>query len=159
MTDVLCWQEVNYAVSIGYKVLNIFEVYAYKTKTNMFNRFYSLLALEKLKHSSPSENQSLEDYCAEINKLMNLPDNLALKPEDITPNKCVRNYAKEFLNSCLGKFSQQSNRSKTIVVRSRPELNHVHYTNSILDIFPFEKAVLVVIKDNSRVSKINLRAN
>ena len=153
----LCWNEANFAVSIGYTFLQIYECYQYSTEAKIFQKFYSLLAREKIRYSEPI-GSDIAQYLKNINQRMNFPESLRLTAEDIVPHKTKRQHCKQDLNMVFGKLSQQNMRSKPIVIKSQSELEYVDL-KTIENVFPLEKTCLLVVKNQSKGSKHNRRGN
>ena len=155
----LCWNELNYAVSLGYIITQIFECYQYKSEFPLFENFFYLLSQEKIRYSVPDlKQQSMQDFIDQINNGMNYPDNILLKPEDITPHTIKRNHCKQDLNMIFGKLSQHNMRNMPIVIKSQSELESVDF-QAIEDVFALDKACLLVSKNKSKSTKHNRRAN
>ena len=151
-----CWNELNYAVSIGYKIEHIYEAYLYSKEEPIFQKFIQLLSREKIRFTN--WNGNIQDYLNDVNKKMNFPPSLQLTPSELTPNKIKRSYAKQDLVMIFGKLSQQNMRTKPIVIQSQRELQNVDL-NAIDDVFSLEKACILIARNESKHSRHNRKAN
>ena len=156
-TLVLCWPEINYAVSLGYKVLQFYECYQYSTEAPIFKKFFSLLSREKIRYSKPSKDD-LNTYLTEINCGMDYTGKLALSAKDIQPNTVKKQYYKDFMNAVLGKMGEQTLRTKTVLVRSQNELDLIDLP-SIENIFPLKKSCILFQKNNVKSTRMNIKSN
>ena len=158
ITAELCWPEINYAKELGYEIISIFEAYQYYASADLFSKFVKLLARNKIIHSK-APKEEIDKYCSQINQSMKFSGNLIVNPEDIKPNIVTRKYFKDALVSFLGKFGQQNRRTRSIIIQSQGHLSKTFYTSKIEQMFPFEKAVLVVIRESKKISRFNHNAN
>ena len=101
--ETYCIEEIEYAHSIGY-TFDILEIYNYSHLKPIFRDFVQILALEKIK-SSEMPKIDVNAFCANINSGL-VGERFCLKPEEIHPNLCRRNFYKLLLNSLLGKLAQ-----------------------------------------------------
>ena len=109
LIDVYCINEIVYAVEeVGYTILEIYEVYAYKESAQLFQNFMKFLGAKKIRHSGFDRNINTMDekeaYCEKINAAMQFEDNIKLKPDNIDNNEYQRTATKAGLNSVLGKY-------------------------------------------------------
>ena len=152
-----CWNELDFAVSIGYKIDRVFECYVYANEAPIFSKFFSLLSREKIMYSEP-EGNDLQKYVNDINAKMNYSPEMCLTTQDIKPNQLMRQYCKQDLVMLFGKLSQQNMRTKPIVIKSQQELENVTL-NTVEDVFGMEKACVLIAKNSSLHSRHNRKAN
>ena len=154
----LCWNEINYAVSLGYQIIHVYECYQYSSESKIFERFFHLLSRRKMMYSEKPPKIKAKTYVKEINELMNFPVELHLSEEDIIPSEFHREHAKQDLNMIFGKLSQQRMRTKPIIIKSQSELDKIDL-NKVEDVFATEKACFVIVKNTAIATKHNRRAN
>ena len=123
--------KVKKAVEIGYKVLDVYEIWQYKTlqydknepnKKGLFASYIDAFFMIKLYASGypddclteEDKNKYIEDYF-EVEKVK-------LDKNKIVKNPGLRSVAKLCLNSFWGKFGQRNNLTKTKVIDSRDKL-------------------------------------
>ena len=152
-----CWNELDFAVSIGYKIDRVFECYVYANEAPIFSKFFSLLSREKIMYSEP-EGNDLQKYVNDINAKMNYSPEMCLTTQDIKPNQLMRQYCKQDLVMLFGKLSQQNMRTKPIVIKSQQELENVTLS-AVEDVFGMEKACVLIAKNSSLHSRHNRKAN
>ena len=131
--------EIEFALKLGYKLLNIFEIHAYFSSENFLNPFVKELNRLKTKYSDCFENlttlESKTTYCNELNIEMNLEGNEKFDIYSIQPNTVKRNFYKLASNSFFGKFSQRMDKANVVFVSSQQELEKLYHTQNIEDIF------------------------
>ena len=161
MVLVLCWQEINYAVELGYKIMHVYEAYNYSQEEDLFSEFIQLLAREKIRFSEPNLSLTLQNYVDQINTEMNFSPSLKLTPPEIEPNHTQRQFVKDSLNIVLGKLSEQSNRTKSLLVRSQSQLCQAfnQHKNNVENVFAFETACYLQIRTGKKSSRMNIKAS
>ena len=106
LTSVWTVPDLVHAVSNGDKVVQIFEVLAYRDFSNYLKKFLDILSSFKLRHSSFSSNNhdELKEICEQINQEMNftMPE-LMLTPEILEENSQLKEFFKLWSNALLGK--------------------------------------------------------
>jgi hypothetical protein len=100
--------EVNVAMSKGYRVLDIYEVWHFESSTNIFKDYIRDFMKIKLE-SSPHSYNSNEEYAADVKNRQGFELDL----NKIKPNPVKRNLAKLAQNSLYGKFGQRVNMTQT----------------------------------------------
>ena len=160
ITATLCWNELNFAVSQGYLLVDIFECYQYKKEAPIFKLFFNLLSREKIRHSNPdlTHFQNMDEYVQYINTSMQYPPNMTLKVSDIMPHAIKRQHCKQDLNMVFGKLSQQNMRSKPIIIKTQAELDKIDL-RLVETVFPFEKSCILIVKNTANTTRHNRRAN
>ena len=101
-------KEVEKAVEMGYKILEIYEVMHFEKSNSLFKGYvqdFMKIKLETSPHTYPSN----ETYAAEVKKAYGI--NLDLN--NIAPNPGKRAVSKLCLNSLWGKFGQRQNMGST----------------------------------------------
>jgi len=157
--------EINYALHLDYKILNIFECHYYKTSSYIFKDFVTKLNAQKLKSSNIFKNCLSDDeklqYCNFLNSEMDLtpPFNLTLKNVRNNPSK--RFLSKLMANSFFGKFQQKCNTTKTTFVNSQANLEDIFFSNDeIKNIFCFDdKICQLEINSKEIVKRPNFKTN
>lgn len=125
--------ELQHAVSRGYKILRIFEVWHFPD-TTQYNRAESTGGLfaeyvnmfMKIKQEAsglPANVNTDTEITAYINDFEHREGGVRLEREKIALNPGLRYTAKLFLNSLWGKFGQRSNLPRTAFVDTATELN------------------------------------
>jgi hypothetical protein len=106
---VSTWTVLDILVALGndYKVVEIYEVYAYFTTAALFRDYISLVSSFKLRYEGiPSDirgDRAAElEYCRTINEKMGFKTpGIMLTPEMMCANEGQRNHCKTLLNSLL----------------------------------------------------------
>ena len=104
---VYCINEIVYATQhYDYKIMEIYEIYAFRERAQLFKNFMTFLGAEKIRHSKlPNCLKTYEEkkaYCNNINKTMGFDDLIAITPENMKENTYLKTAAKTGLNSALG---------------------------------------------------------
>ena len=160
ITATICWNELNFAVSQGYILVDIYECYQYEEEAPIFKLFFNLLSREKIRHSNPdlTHFQNMNDYVQYVNSSMQFPPNMILQVSDIMPHAIKRQHCKQDLNMVFGKLSQQNMRSKPIIIKTQAELDKIDL-RMVETVFPFEKSCILIVKNTTNSTKHNRRAN
>lgn len=140
--------DLRKAVSLGY-VIEVWHEIHFFPETDFILRDYSIfLYSEKIKHSGwPKNDMSVEEkeaYCKSINEAMQIPLNFQLNQANVLKNPALRQLAKSQLNNFYGKFSQNSNKTKTEFVRNQYKLEEIVSKNNILNLTNLRDDVLQV---------------
>ena len=103
--------KVSKALEKGYKIMEIYEVWHFKEKSNALLRGYVKKFMKIKLETSPwnSDFEIVKDYITSIKNSLGI----ILKPNDIQPNPGKRAVAKICLNSLSGKFGQRQNMTQT----------------------------------------------
>lgn len=136
LNGTYCISEINFALSLGYKILKIFSCIIYEDNEPILRNFLSVLGFEKLTSSNFEPNFDLDKM---KNKMFFKKD---LKPEMFKESKQKRNFIKLALNSFLGKFSQRSDHIINKIVSSESEISKYFYSKT------FEITSLFAINEN-----------
>jgi hypothetical protein len=125
--DILC------AIAYDYKVLEIYEVYAYFETAPLFRDYISLISSFKIRFEGfPAHvrgNREAEaEYCRRINEKMNFTSpGVLLTPDMMCANEAQRNHCKTLLNSLLGKTAQRAERIQQLFMMSQSELDEFFF--------------------------------
>lgn len=150
-----CISEINYALSLNYKILKVFSIYFYKETACILKDFISLLGFDKVTNSGFPSGFEENQYCHYLNEKMDFKSiGLIVKPENIKDDTSKRTFAKLALNSFLGKFSQRNDKSQSILVRNEDEIAKYFYSrgHTINDIFAINKHFCQIEVKRTRLS-------
>lgn len=132
--------ELNYCLTLGYKILYFYELYHYKMKEKVLSQFVTIMASQRLKNSNLLQDIAPTDhtkYCDEINQKMNFKEpSLLLNPNNVKDNKAQKQFFKDILNNVFGRFALHSNYSKRVFLRTQHELENL-MSNPAVDILEF----------------------
>ena len=112
ITGVYTSIEINYAISLGYRILHVYEAHNWSQQEKIFQPFMQLLLRRKVMYSGfPSDilsNEEKINYCAQVNTRLNLSGELTLKPSQIESDPEKRRYWKLLSCSVIGKMGQSN---------------------------------------------------
>lgn len=160
-TSVWTLAEVNYALSLNYTVIQLYEIHFFAEKKPIlaeFVKFFSSLRLksaDSLLHMTEDEKNT---YAQEINEKLSLPPELQVSVLDLKPNKLKQQTFKTSLNALFGKFSQMPNTATSEIVSSQRRLEEIANEFEITDWYnltPF----LVQVEYSKPVLKPSLKYN
>lgn len=139
-----CWMvtELDKAVSLGYIILDWFEVHYFPKKSPLLSSYVSILSALKLQNTGCDPNLTLEQkqqYCDEINAKLKIPNQFQLTPFNISENVGQKQFYKSMLNNYLGKFIQNTQHSTFKFVQSQSELEKYCFNpdNEVIGIYPY----------------------
>jgi len=140
--------DIRKAVSLGYKILEWYEIHFFPNTAPILRSYTQILYSEKIKNSGFPESvktidQKLE-YCEHINFKLSLPEQFMLTPQNVEKNNALRQLAKSQLNNLYGKFSQNSNKVETTFVNNQFQLEEILKTKKIADLFNVVENILQV---------------
>ena len=119
--------ELEYSLTLGYKILYFYELYHYERQDKVMSDFVTAMASYRLKNSNLLANVPVaqhDQFCKNLNAKMKFLDpNLQLKPSNIVDNKPQKEFFKSLLNGVLGRFALHSNFSNRVFLRSQYELD------------------------------------
>lgn len=157
-----CILDINYAVSIGYKVIEVFQINFYDKTSDFLSKFMCSVAKEKVAMSAAflgeSTTEEKESYCQNVNKQLKLGPKNLLKPEDLEENAMGVDICKSMLNHSVGKLGQKKLATKTETVNCQQELDNLSAKTEIQD-FVMEGDVLKVKVKNTQDKKPNVNSN
>ena len=141
-----CWMitELDKAVSLGYVILNWFEIHFFRESSYLLSNYVSILSALKLQHTGCDPNFNIEEkqlYCDKINKRLNVPEQFKLNPDNIAENPGKKQFFKSMLNNYLGKFIQNTQHSTFEFLTTQHELEKRCFdpNNEIIGIYPFSE--------------------
>ena len=141
-----CWMitELDKAVSLGYIILEWFEVHFFPEKAPLLSNYVSILSALKLQNTGCDE--SLNDdqkqlYCDKINAKLNVPNDFKLTPNNICENSGQKQFYKSMLNNYLGKFIQNTQHNSYKFIQTQSELEKYCFDphNEIIGIYPYSE--------------------
>ena len=163
LTSSYLLDEIEFALTLGYKILKIFEVHAYFKQKFLLHTFVKCIDSIKFKHSNFSNcNIPKKDLCDSINNELQLPTKFQLTEKDLKPDKFKKDLYKLANNALFGKLQQKSNYSKTVFVSSQFELEELYrkYEDNILNIICHsEKVCQINYLEKTKLRNVNLNQN
>jgi hypothetical protein len=161
-TSVWTIPDINKALQERYTILDIFEVQYFPERKFLLKNFVQCLSSCRLKNSGGLDDLQTEqeklDYCKRHNSKMDLPSKFALTTENVINNPRQKLFYKDTANSLFGKFSQNSNFTKTEIVYSQHRLEELASKFEILEMYNLSETAVVVEYENNLTSP-NLKAN
>jgi len=157
--------EIEYSLSLGYKILKIFESHYYKEEKFIFKDFVTRLNTLKIMNSNClskcSNITEKSEYCNFLNDNMNLKGNLKLTPYNVKYNPQNQFLYKLAANSLFGKLSQKNNFSKSIFISSQIELENKYFEhkNNIEQIICHDSICQMIVKTPENKLPSNKKAN
>ena len=157
--------EVEFALSVGYKIITIFEMHVYFSSAFLFKDFVQHLNLSKTLASDCFKGlTSLEEKsrcCNLLNEALQISPNEKIAIQDIKPNEPKRNFYKMAANSFFGKFSQRQDKNQVLFINNQDELTKLYYSeNEIKEIHCLNDLIcMVIVKRNCFKLPPNLRHN
>jgi len=159
-------RELAYACSkLKYKVLRWYEVHHFKESKPVLSDFVKIFASQKLKSSNILKGLSTEtereQYCKDMNEIMNFDNLLQLSPANCSDNVSSKNYFKNCLNSLFGRFSLHTEQVHHQFCRNLHEIQVIasNPTNTIVDLFSVGDDVIEVLYINRPTVQANRRSN
>jgi len=126
ITGCYLLSEIEYALTLGYKILHIYECHIYTQFDYILKDFVEPLAFFKTAASNCFENlkskKQKNDYCSYLNQKMNFNTNFQFTLKNIKPNVSKRYFYKLAQNTFFGKFGQRTDTSKTVYCTSQEEI-------------------------------------
>ncbi|EFP01558.1 CRE-TAF-3 protein [Caenorhabditis remanei] len=147
LTGVWTTEELNNAISKGYKVLKYHEIWYWPDEAWVKGGFFAdyIKPLLKLKHESsgwPKENMSDAEKEAYIGRIFE-KDGVLLDASKIKKNTALRSLCKIFLNSAWGKFGQNPMKSETRLILKADAVTLTNFFNDAryepVSMIPFGK--------------------
>lgn len=150
MTSIWTLNEINFALSLGYTIITIFEVHFFDHKKPYLKEFIQTLNSFRMKYSCPpnySESQKVL-FCKDVNQRLDLPENLKIDPTHLETCDMKKNFIKLMQNGALGKFSSNVFTDVTQIVRSQDELLEIINQYEITDLEALNDESLLVKYNN-----------
>ena len=150
LTATYMISEIEFALSLGYKIITIFEMHVYFKSAFIFKNFVQYLNLYKTLASDCF--QGLKTRADKINCCNILNNELQLKKDDkitikdVKPNEPKRNFYKMAANSFFGKFSQRQDKNQVLFLNNQDELNKLYFSqNEIKEIHCVNDLICMVL--------------
>ena len=124
--------EIEFALSLNYKILAIHECHVYEQSAFILKDFVHHLNYLKVKHSACLENltnvREKVTYCKKLNKDMNLKAPFNLSPSNVKLNSQKRTFYKLMANALFGKLEQRNDKSRTLYINQQSELEKLFFS-------------------------------
>ena len=124
--------EIEFALSLNYKILAIHECHIYQESAFILKDFIHHLNYLKVKNSACLENLSDINnkltYCNQLNRDMTLEAPFNLRPSNVKLNAPQKTFYKLMANSLFGKLEQRNDKSRTIYVNQQSELEKLFFS-------------------------------
>ena len=134
ITSSYMLSEIEYALSLNYKIISIHEMHIYTESKFIFQDFIQKLNFFKTKNSDCfSECKSVEEkvaHCAKLNSFTQLDNRFLLTPQNIKVNNAKRNFYKLASNALFGKLQQKSNHTKIVYASTSKEIEDIFFSDS-----------------------------
>lgn len=156
--------ELEFALTLGYQILYIYELYHYARKEPLLRDFVTAVYVNKLKSSdllSSVPKHQHQNLCEHLNAKMGTKSSpLEITPHNIRPNPSQQQFFKDILNGLFGRFAINTNYSKRVFLRSQNELDALMADKEIeiLDFFAVGETLEVEYIKNASVNP-NKQAN
>ena len=163
-TQTYCTPELEVALNMGYKILKIHEVLHWPRTDRdtdgkgLFTEYINTFLRIKQESSGLPEGRDIDSYIADYMK----NEGILLKKEQIERNPGLRRIAKLQLNTLYGKFGQNTDRSKTLYVKT---VEHLYKTlldpaKNVTDFRILSEDLMhVEYKDNRFFARVDDRTN
>ena len=120
LTGCYMISEIEYALTLNYVILHIYECHVYKQFDFILRDFVKILTSLKTKHSMETANEANFKY---LNEKMELSGLLELSPSNCSFNSSKRMFYKLAQNSFFGKFGQRSDFTRTLFLSDQSEVD------------------------------------
>jgi len=154
-TAVYMLSEIEYALSLGYTLLAVFELHVYEKFSKILKPFIVHLNYLKTKYSdlfntnmSKAEKQA---YCDLLNNEMRLNNDFILAPKTVRYNKAKRNFYKFAANSFFGKFAQRQDQQVITFVTNQSELEKLMQKEGLHDLFCVSENLCMVSTEKNKL--------
>lgn len=140
ITSVYFISEIKFAITLGYKIIQIHECHYYKQTDYILKEFVQKLSFLRMKHTEIFKEcctlEEKEEYCTYLNNIMEFTAPNCLTPTNVSPNESKKRFYKSMINSIFGKLEQRSDKPKTRYVRNQADLNDIYFSNfKIVNLF------------------------
>jgi len=157
--------EIEYALTLGYEIVHIFECHVYEQHDFIFREFVEKLNYFKTKYTDCFQGlqtiKSKLQCLTDLNRKMNLSDSTKFTLKSIEPNKGKRQFYKLAQNSFFGKFGQKNNMGKIVFISDQSQLDKlVNDGENFSDVTVINENVCCVnIKPKKVLKMPNLNSN
>jgi G:T-mismatch repair DNA endonuclease (very short patch repair protein) len=151
--------ELREAITQGYIVQDIFEMWLYEVKHGLFENFMTHFQVQKI-YASGIPAGYTRDTIHEFITLFEKREGLKLDPDLFEANAAKRNFSKMLLNSCWGKFGQRQ-RGVTKIVTEPLDFAQI-LTNPDFEVTGFKiinENTLLVGYDDKNADPLNTTNN
>ena len=139
ITSTYMITEIEYALSLGYKIIKIHEMQIYLKFDYILKPFIQTLNFLKTKNSDCfsqcKTTYEKENYCKTLNMKMNLTPPLLLTPNYVKHNSLKHNFYKLCSNSIFGKLEERNDKSQIVYASSSNEIANLYLSDKIIDVF------------------------
>ena len=143
LTGMWCTPEVDNALTLGYKLIKVYEILHWEEKTdNLFSSYINTFLRLKTEASGYPSGVDEEEYVKRYARR----EGIHLQPSRIEKNPGLRSLAKLALNSFYGKFGQRQNMKKCQFVTSPTDLYQLlgDPTKTITDFHVLSSSMMTV---------------
>ena len=146
--------EVEFALSLGYQILQIYEAHVYLKNDFILKDFIQKINYYKTIASDCFKDKAWQEQlliCSKLNDKMHLDDiDFKITPDKIEPNEAQRNYYKLLSNALFGKFIQRRDQTDIVFVKSQEELTKLYLSGNVIEDFmcPNENVCMAFVKKN-----------
>ena len=134
-----CWMisTLNQLAKEGYQI-KFYEIHYFPQKAFLLRDYVQILCSERLKNSG-IVNNSMDDekkqlVCDEINKVMNLSEQVKLNPKDCVNNPGQKQCFKDYMNCLFGFFSRNTKDVMTKKCYSQNDIDQIALKNKIVNV-------------------------
>ncbi len=148
--------EVTFAITQGYRVIKMLEIYAYFDARPILRPFFHYASSYKIRYSGiPEDEPDPYAWCARINSSMEYSGSLRLSPATVQKSDVRRKIIKLMLVSTIGKFSQFCKGRETHFATSYRELSKLvkNCAYNLDQLFVINENVVQVVRTKLRTSR------
>jgi hypothetical protein len=157
--------EIEYALTLNYKILSIHEMHVYTESKYLYKDFIQKINFLKTKHSNCfSKGMSFTEkqaHCDKLNRAMELKNPFLLTPMNVQINDAKQNFYKLWCNSIFGKLQQKHNYNKIVYVSTSREIEDIYFSgDQIQDVYSInDKIMQIEVERNPLKIPPNLKSN
>ena len=132
--------EVEFALSLGYKILQIYEAHVYISSEFILKDFIQKVNYYKTLNTNcfdkSMSNLEKEKYADLLNQKMEIRDPAyRINCTNVKPNEACRNFYKLLSNALFGKFIQRSDNLEIAFIKSQEELEEIYFSKQTIKDF------------------------
>ena len=158
--QVMCSNEIEFALQNCYEILEIWEVHHFTKKAKVLSDFIRVIGRDKIRFEGVPDGLNAEKYCQFLNEEMGFNGDLKLQPKHMVKDTKQKAISKQSLVSFLGKFLQSAIKNRTEIVRDYGYLVDLHSRKKIRNIQVISNdSLLVSSEDNGSYNGPNRRTN